>query len=156
MADETMENAVGPGPMCPPADPAPADAPGIPGIPDAEGVGVEVRADTPECPPAEPVGTAAGPFTADVAVVEGAKSAVRTFARRLAGVAGSEVTVPASAEVSFQSVYADGAQWVMSSDLTPGTLYFVAYDGRQRAYFMDAYALVPGGGLCVPRERGHA
>jgi hypothetical protein len=131
------------------------DGPGVPGSEDA-GALAEGTPDGPAYQPIRSVGTDAGPFVADVGVVEGAKCAVRTLARKLAGVADSEVTVPASAEVSSQSVSPFGAQWVMSSDLTPGKLYFVMYDAIQLAYFVDAYAPVPGGRLTVPREHGYA
>jgi hypothetical protein len=129
-----------------------------------EGKGVGVAVDVDVAVPAEgvlpvpfpvkPVGTDAGPFTVDVTVVEGAKDAVRTLARRLAGVENSEVTVPACAEISSQAVFASGAQWVMRCDLTPGTLYLVTYDGARMSYFADAYS--PVGGLCVSRGHGHA
>lgn len=154
MSDETIETAEH-GPMCPPVDPGAPDGPGIPG---AEGVGTlaEGTPDGPAQQPIRSVGTDAGPFAADVTVVEGAKCAVRTLARKLAGVADSEVTVPASAEVSSQYVSPFGAQWVMSSDLTRGTLYFVTYDAIQLSYFVDAYAPVPDGRLTVPREHGYA
>lgn len=129
-----------------------------PGIPGSEGLGEHpvALAEGPGRQPIRSVGTDAGPFAADVTVVEGAKCAVRTLARKLAGVADSEVTVPASAEVSSQYVSPFGAQWVMSSDLTPGKLYFVMYDAIQLAYFVDAYAPVPDGRLTVPREHGYA
>ena len=132
---------------------------GAPGVPGAEGEGVAVPAGGgPVCFPIKPVGADSGPFTADVTVVEGAKDAVRTLARHLAGVADSEVTVPACAEISSQAVSACGAQWIMVCDLTPGKLYFVTYDRAQLAYFVDAYAHVPGPGgrLTAPGEHGYA
>ena len=129
--------------------------PGAPGIPGAEGEGVAVPAEGgPAHAPIWPADPALGPSVADVGVVEGAKDAVRAFARRLAGVENSEVTVPACAEISSQAVFAGGAQWVMRCDLTPGKLYFVTYDGAQMSYVVDAY--VPVGVLCVPREHGYA
>ena len=127
---------------------------GAPGVPGAEGEGTPVAADGPARSPIWPADPALGPSVADVGVAEGAKDAVRTFARRLAGVADSEVTVPACAEISSQAVFAGGAQWVMRCDLTPGKLYFVTYDGAQMSYVVDAY--VPVGVLCVPREHGYA
>lgn len=164
MANET--NSVDEhGPVCPtesagaPEVPVTATSEGAPGIPGAEGegVGVAVPAEGVPVPfPVKPVGTGSGPFTADVTVVEGAKDAVRTLARRLAGVENSEVTVPACAEISSQAVSALGAQWVMSCDLTPGKLYFVTYDRTQLAYFVDAYAPVPDGRLTAPGEHGYA
>jgi len=139
----------------PPADSGVTTSGDAPGIPGAEGSGVAVpEADGPARSPIWPADPALGPSVADVGVVEGAKDAVRAFARRLAGVENSEVTVPACAEISSQAVFAGGAQWVMRCDLTPGKLYFVTYDGAQMSYVVDAY--VPVGVLCVPREHGYA
>lgn len=156
MADENTRTADaaadGHGPMCPPESAGEPEAPeaseapeapalpaseGAPGISGAEGVGVTV---------------------ADIGLVEGAKDAVRTLARRLAGVADSEVTVPASVEVLLQAMTPSGAQWVMSCDLTKATLYFVTYEAPQMAYFVDAYihAPIPEGRLTVPTEHSYA
>lgn len=171
MADERTTSADEHGPMCPPeeAPEAPAtasEAPALPaaaveapsegargGIPGAEGGGLTYGPDGSARPTVWRTAPTTSLFAVDVGTVEGAKDAVRTLARRIAGVENSAATVPACAGVAFQSASPYGAQWVMNCDLTPGTLYLVTYDALQPSYTVDAYS--PVGGMCVPEEQCH-
>ena len=159
MADEKTTTAEEHCPVCPP-EAAPA-APGASGGPVTASEAPALSAAAGEAPSEGARGgygiwrtaPATSLFAADAGMVEGARSAVRALARRIAGVENSAAPVPACAGVSFQTVSPYGAQWVMNCDLTPGTLYLVTYDGIQPSYTVDAYS--PACGMCVPGEQCH-
>lgn len=160
MADENTATAGGRCPVCPP-EAAPAESAGAPASPVTASEAPALPAAAGEAPPEGARGgygvwrtaPATSLFAADAGMVEGARSAVRALARRIAGVEGSKAPVPACAGVAFQAVSPYGAQWVMNCDLTPGTLYLVTYDGIQPSYTVDAYS--PACGMCVPEEQCH-